>query len=70
MEQVRELLNLIKGMEINDGLVAASFMVRHVQPYKERAHPGKGVWGFLGRLITDGRHGFKAGERGGAAGRS
>ena len=40
MEQVRELLNLIKGMEINNRLVAASFIVHHVQPCKERAHPG------------------------------
>ena len=39
MEQVRELLNLIKGMEINGGLVAASFIVRCIQPCKERAHP-------------------------------
>ena len=38
MEQVRELLCLIKGMKTNGGLVAASFIVRHVQPYKERAH--------------------------------
>ena len=30
MEQVRELLDLIKGMEINGGLVAASFIVHHV----------------------------------------
>ena len=35
---MRELLNLIKGMKINSGLVAASFIVRHVQPYKERTH--------------------------------
>ena len=41
MEQVRELLDLIKGMEISGGLVAASFIVCHVQPCKERAH-----WGF------------------------
>ena len=40
MKQVRELLDLIKGMEINGGLVAASFIVRRVQPYKKRAHPG------------------------------
>ena len=40
MEQVRELLDLIKGMEINDELVAASFIARRVQPCKERAHPG------------------------------
>ena len=39
MEQVRELLNLIKGVKTNDGLVAASFIVCRVQPYKERAHP-------------------------------
>ena len=39
MEQVRELLALIKGMRTNGGLVAASFIVRRVQPYKERAHP-------------------------------
>ena len=38
MEQVRELLDLIKGMKINGGLVAASFIVRRVQPCKERAH--------------------------------
>ena len=39
MEQVRELLGLIKGVKTNSGLVAASFIVRRVQPYKERAHP-------------------------------
>ena len=40
MEQVKELLGLIKGVRINGGLVAASFIVRRVQPCKERAHPG------------------------------
>ena len=30
MEQVRELLDLIKGMKMNGGLVAASFIVRHI----------------------------------------
>ena len=40
MEQVRELLSLIKGIKMNGGLVAASFIVRHVQPCKERAHVG------------------------------
>ena len=39
MEQVRELLDLIKGVRTNGGLVAASFIVRRVQPCKERAHP-------------------------------
>ena len=40
MEQMRELLDLKKGMKTNGGLVAASFIVRRVQPYKERAHVG------------------------------
>ena len=39
MEQVKELLALIKGVRTNGRLVVASFIVRHVQPYKERAHP-------------------------------
>ena len=38
MEQVRELLGLIKGVKTNGGLVAVSFIVRRVQPCKERAH--------------------------------
>jgi len=37
MEQVRELLALIKGMRTNGGLVAVSFIVCRVQPCKERA---------------------------------
>ena len=40
MEQVNELLGLIKGMKTSGGLVAASFIVRCIQPYKERSHPG------------------------------
>ena len=40
MEQVKELLDLIKGVEIRGELVATSFIVRRVQPCKERAHPG------------------------------
>ena len=39
MDQVRELLNLIKGVKTNGGLVAASFIVSCIHPYKERAHP-------------------------------
>ena len=39
MEQVKELLGLIKGVRTNGGLVAASFIVRRVQPCKERALP-------------------------------
>ena len=49
MEQVRELLGLIKGVKTNDGLVVASFIVRRVQPCKERAHP---IFEFKGE--TDG----------------
>ena len=40
MEQVNELLGLIKGMKTNGRLVAASFIVCCIQPCKERAHPG------------------------------
>ena len=40
MEQVMELLDLIKGLELRGELVAASFIVRRIQPCKERAHPG------------------------------
>ena len=39
MEQVRELLGLLKGVKTNGGLVAASFIERRIQPYKERAYP-------------------------------
>ena len=34
-----ELLDLIKGLELRGELVAASFIARHIQPCKERAHP-------------------------------
>ena len=40
MEQVTELLDRIKGVEIRGKLLATSFIVRRVQPCKERAHPG------------------------------
>ena len=40
MDQVRELLCLIKGVKMNGGLVAVSFIVRRIQPCKERAHAG------------------------------
>ena len=40
MDQVKELLGLIKGVKMNGGLVAASFIVRRTQPCKARAHPG------------------------------
>ena len=38
MDQVKELLGLIKGMKMNGAPVAASFIVRRIQPCKERAH--------------------------------
>ena len=40
MDQVKELLGLIKGVKMNDTLVVASFIVHRVQPCKERAHVG------------------------------
>ena len=39
MEQVRELLDLLEGVEIRGELVATSFIVHHIHPCKERAHP-------------------------------
>ena len=52
MEQVRELLALIKGVRTNGGLVAASFIVRRAQPCKERAYP---AFEFKGRPTVPGR---------------
>ena len=40
MEQVKELLGLVKGMKMDGVVVAVSFIVRRIQPSKERAHPG------------------------------
>jgi len=40
MEQVKDLLELIRGMKMNGVVVAVSFIVRRVQPCKGRAHPG------------------------------
>ena len=39
MEQVRELLGLIKGVKTNVGLVAASFIVCRIQPCKGEGPP-------------------------------
>ena len=39
MEQVKELLDMIQSVELRGELVAASFIVRRVQPCKERAYP-------------------------------
>ena len=40
MEQMKELLELIRGMKMSIVVVAVNFILRHVQPYKERAHAG------------------------------
>ena len=40
MEQVKELLELMRGMKMNDVVMAVNFIMRRVQPCKERAHPG------------------------------
>ena len=40
MEQVKEILTLMRGMKASGMMVAVNFILRHVQPYKERAHPG------------------------------
>ena len=41
MDQVRELLGLMNlSIKMNGVLVVASFIVRRIQPYKERAHAG------------------------------
>ena len=37
---MKELLRLIKGMKMNRVAVAVSFIVRLIQPCKERAHLG------------------------------
>ena len=49
MEQVKELLELIRSMEMNRVVGAVSFIVRSIQPCKERAHPG-----FDFKVDTDG----------------
>ena len=38
MDQVKELLELMRGMKMNEVVVAVSFIVRRIQPYKERPH--------------------------------
>ena len=40
MEQVKELLELIRGMKMSGVVVAVNFILRRIQPYKERAHLG------------------------------
>ena len=40
MEQVKELLKLIRGMKTSRVMVAVNFIMRHMQPCKERAHVG------------------------------
>ena len=40
MEQVKELLELMTGMKMSGLVVEVNFIMRRIQPYKERAHPG------------------------------
>ena len=40
MDQVRELLDLMRGIKMNVVVVAVSFIVRCTQPYMERVHSG------------------------------
>ena len=60
MDQVKELLGLIKGIKMNGVVVAVSFIVRRIQPCKDRAHMGfdfKGdtdsTWERMERLSRD-----------------
>ena len=45
MEQVKELLELMRGMKMRGVVVAVNFILRRIYPYKERAHPGFDVKG-------------------------
>jgi hypothetical protein len=47
MEQVREILQLIDRRRLDDIIMASNFVLRRVQPCKERAHPGFEFWGTL-----------------------
>ena len=40
MEQVKELLELMRGMKMSGVVVVVTFILRRVQPCKERAHAG------------------------------
>ena len=40
MDQVKELLELMRGMKVNRVEVAVSFKVHRIWPCKERGHPG------------------------------
>ena len=40
MGQVKELLELIRGMKMNGVVVVVSFILCRVQPCTEMAHPG------------------------------
>ena len=60
MDQVKELLELIRGMTMNRVVVVVNFIMHRVQPYKERAHPGfdfkgdtDGTWERTDRLMNE-----------------
>ena len=40
MKQVKELLELIRGMKMNRVVVAMNFIMHRIQPCKERSHTG------------------------------
>ena len=40
MEQVKELLELMRGMKMSRVVVAVNFILCRIQPCKERAHAG------------------------------
>ena len=40
MEQVKELLKLMMGMKMSRIVVMVNFILRRIQPCKERAHAG------------------------------
>ena len=40
MEQVNELLKLIRGMKMSGVVVAVNFILHRILPCKERAHAG------------------------------
>ena len=39
MEQVKELLELMRGKKASEVAVVVNFILRRIQPCKERAHP-------------------------------
>ena len=60
MDWVKELLELMRGTKVNRVVVVVSFIVRRIQPCKERAHAGfdfkgdtDGTWEMIERLTKE-----------------